>query len=143
MPEKIKEGTILIREGTLLPASLRIEREGWAKGWRLAKNPGGHQLDPAISRAGWNFFYMASEIAATAFGSDEEAALRRAVNGVLTNSGLQRFNSLEIAKTVAHRFLGLSCVTVTAHPRHIQESVILFHAEPHGVWDRGANLAAA
>ena len=142
MAETIKEGAILIREDALLPESLRFESERCTKGWRLVRNLGGHQLDQAISRAGWNFFYMAGEIEATAFGFDEEKALRRAVNRVLTNPESEKFNSLEIAQVAANRFLGLPYVTVTAHPRHIQESVVLFHAQRHAQWDR-ANLAAA
>jgi hypothetical protein len=33
-------------------------------------------------------------------------------------------------------------VTVSAHPRHIQESMFLFHSENHTEWGR-AKLAAA
>jgi hypothetical protein len=38
MPDTIKMGTILIKEGTLLPELLRFESEPCAPGWRLVKN---------------------------------------------------------------------------------------------------------
>ncbi len=37
MANTIKTGTILIREGALLPESLLIESEPYAPGWRLVK----------------------------------------------------------------------------------------------------------
>jgi hypothetical protein len=51
-----------------------------------------------------------------------------------------RFNCLEISQVAAKGFLGLPYVTVAAHPRHIQESMILFHAKRPAEWDR-ARLA--
>ena len=37
MANTIKPGTILIRDGSLLPESLLIESEPYAPGWRLVK----------------------------------------------------------------------------------------------------------
>ena len=142
MAEKIKAGTILIEEGSLLPESLRFESEPYPNGWRLVKNLNGYELDQKTTTAGWNFFYMAVEIKATVFGFDEEKGLRRAVNRLLTNLKSGKFNCLEITQVAAKRFLGLPYVTVSAHPRHIQESVVLFRAQRLAEWDR-AQLAAA
>ena len=142
MADKVKAGTILIEEGTPLPESLRFESESYSNGWRLVKNLNGYELDQKTTKAGWNFFYMAVEIKATAFGSDEEKALRKAVNRVLTRLKSEKFSCLEITQVVAKHFLGLPYVTVSAHPRHIQESVVLFRAQGLAGWDR-AQLAAA
>ena len=38
MPETIKAGTILIKEGALLPEALRLESESCVPGWRLIKD---------------------------------------------------------------------------------------------------------
>jgi hypothetical protein len=51
-------------------------------------------------------------------------------------------NCVEIAHVTAKRFLGLPYVTVSARPRHIQESMFLFHAKRLAEWDQ-AKLAAA
>jgi len=142
MADKINTGTILIKEGTLLPESLRFESEPYSNGWRLVKNLNGYELDQKTTKAGWNFFYMANEIKATVFGLDEEKALRRAVKRVLTNLKSEKLNCLEITRVGGKRFLGLLYVTVSAHPRHIQESVVLFRA-PRPAGRNWAKLAAA
>ena len=143
MADKIKTGTVLIREGTLLPESLRfIESEPYAKGWRLVKNLEACGLDGSIREAGWTFFYMAGGVNATGFGFGLEKTRRGAVNNVLASMKSDRFNCLEIAHVVVKRFLGLACVTVSAHPRHIQESMFLLRAEPVAERNR-ARLASA
>src|SRR3974377_2144526 len=86
-------------------------------------------LDRKIREAGWTFFYMAGGVSATAFGSDLEKTARRAVKNLLATMKLQRCDSLDIAQVVVKRFLGLLYVTVSAHPRHIQQSMFLSHAE--------------
>jgi hypothetical protein len=142
MPDKIKGGTILIQEGALLPESLRFESEPHSQGWRLVKNLDSRGLDRKIRDAGWTFFFMAGGVNATAVGSDLEKTTRRAVKKVLSSMKSDRFNCLEIAQVAAKRFLGLPYVTVSAHPRHIQESMFLFHAKRLAEWDR-AKLTAA
>ncbi len=141
MADKIKMGTILIEEGALLPESLRLETEPYSNGWRLVKNLDGYGLDRKIREAGWTFFYMAGEVHATAVGSDLEKTTRRAVNKVIAYMKSDRLNCLEITQVAAKRFLGLPYLTVSAHPRHIQESMFLSHAERLAEWDR-AKLAA-
>jgi hypothetical protein len=141
MADKIKTGTILIKEGALLPESLRFESERHLKGWRLVKDFDSRGLDRKIREAGWTFFFMAGGANATAVGSDLEKTTRRAVKKVLASMKSDRLNCLEIGQVVVKRFLGLPYVAVSAHPRHIQESMFLFHAERPAAWDR-AELAA-
>jgi hypothetical protein len=142
MADKIKTGTILIEEGALLPEPLRFESEPYAKGWKVVKDLDGDELDRKIRDAGWTFFFMAGEVNATVVGSESENTIRRAVKKVIACVKSDRFNCLEIAQVAVRRFLGLPYVTVSAHPRHIQESMFLFHAERLAEWDR-ARLAAA
>ena len=142
MAAKVKTGTILIKEGVFLPESLRFESEPYSKGWRLVKNLDGYGLDRKICEAGWNFFFMAGEIEANVFGFDVEKTTHRAIKRVLANLKSEKFNSLGITQVAAKRFLGLPYVSVSAHPRHIQESKVLFHLKRVAEWDR-AKLAAA
>ena len=123
MPDTIKTGAILIKEGTLLPGSLRFESESCALGWRLVQNLDGYELGRKINEAGWTFFCLAGEIGTTVFGFDEQKTLRRAVEQILANLESAEFNSLEImrlASEASKRFLGVHYVTVSAQSRHIQ-----------------------
>ena len=92
MANKIKTGTILIEEGALLPESLRFESEPYSKGWKVVKDLDGDGLDRKIREAGWTFFYMAGGVNATAFGSDLEKTIRRAVRKVLASMKSDRLN---------------------------------------------------
>jgi hypothetical protein len=110
MPDTIKTGTILIKEGTLLPEVLRFESEPCAPGWRLVKNLDGYGLGRKIHEAGWTFSWRAGEIGATVFGLDEQKMLGRAVEQILANLESAEFNSLEImrvASEASKRFLGV------------------------------------
>src|SRR6266850_2019922 len=121
--------TILIREGTLLPAGLAVESEVFLPGWRVIKNLDRSALARKIEGANWNFFYLAGEIRATVLGRDRSGTLRRAVKCVLPKQEGQKFNSLEIAKVVSKRFLGIPFMSITAHSRHIQQGIGLVPAK--------------
>ena len=148
MTERIKPGTILIKEGTPLPEWLQFESEHYSSGWRSVTNLDAQGLDREIGEAGWTFFFMAGEVKATVIGSDSERTRRSAAKNLIVNMKADRsnqsnaFNCLEIARVAVNRFLGVPYVTVSAHPRHIQESMFLFHSENHTEWDQ-AKLAAA
>jgi len=145
MPDTIKPGAILIKEGTLLQEVLRFESEPCAPGWRLVKNLDGHRLGRKIHEAGWTFSRRAGEIGATVFGLDEQKMLCRAVEQILANLESPEFNSLEImrvASEASKRFLGVRCVTVSAQSGRIQESAPLFRAKDLPVRDRARSADA-
>src|SRR6267142_4559792 len=98
MPDTIKTGTILIKEGTLLPESLRFESEPCVPGWRLIKDLDGCRLDRKIREAGWTFFCLAGQLGTTVFGIDEQKTLSRAVEQILASPESAEFNSLEIMR---------------------------------------------
>ena len=145
MPDTIKPGTILIKEGTLLPESLRFESESCVPGWRFVKDLDGDGLDRKIREAGWTFFSLAGQLNATVFGIDEQKTLSRAVEQILASPESAEFNSLEImrvASETSKRFLGVRYVTVSAQSRDIQESAPLFRATDLPVRDRTRSAAA-
>ena len=145
MPDTIKTGTILIKEGTLLPEVLRFESEPCAPGWRLVKNLDGYGLDRKIHEAGWTFSWRPGEIGATLSGLDEQMTLRRAVEQILANLETAEFNSLEImrvASEASNRFQGVRYVTVSAQSRDIQESAPLFRAKDLPLRDHARSAAA-
>lgn len=121
--------TIFIKEDTALPTTLSIETEAFLPGWWVVKNLDSQALTREVEGASWNFFYLAGEIRATAFGGDGLGALRRAVKRVLAKQEGQKFNSLELTKIVSKRFLGIPFMSVTAHARHIQKDIGLVAAK--------------
>ena len=125
MLDTINTGTILIQEGTLLPTGLPVESDAFLPGWRAVRNLDGYGLGRKIDEADWNFFYLAGEIKATVVGREGVEALRRAVKQILAERTGQKFNSLEIAKVVSKRFLGVPYLKVFAHSRHVQEGMYL------------------
>ena len=145
MPDTIKTGTILIKEGTLLPEAVRFESEPCVPAWRLVKDLDGCGLDRKIRDAGWTFFCLAGQLGATVFGIDEQKTLSRAVGQILANLESAESNSLEIMRVTSEaskRFLGVRYVTVSAQSRHIQESAFLFGAKDLPVRDRAQSTAA-
>jgi hypothetical protein len=129
MSDVIGTKTIFIKEDTPLPATLSIESESFLPGWRVVGNLDRYALARKIESANWNFFYLAGELRATVLGRDRPGTLRRAVKCVLAKQEGQNFNSLEITKAVPKRFLGIPFMSVTAHSRHIQESISLVPAK--------------
>jgi hypothetical protein len=145
MADAIKMGTILIREGTLLPAGVPLESDVFLPGWRLVKNFEGDGLDQKFHEAGCTFLSVAGEIGATVFGLDEQKTLRKAVEQILAKRGSAEFNSVEIMRVAwetSKRFLGVRSVTVSAQSRDIQEGASLSRAKDLSVKER-ARLAAA
>ena len=136
MAETINTGTILIKDGTILPDALRFESEPCATGWRLVKNLDGYGLGRKISEAGWTFFWLAGELGATVFGFDGQKTVRKAVKRILAHLKPEEFNSLEITQIVSKHFLGVPCTQVRAHPRHVQKSMFLFRHEDLQDWEQ-------
>ena len=134
MARTIEAGTIFIKDDTRLPESLPIERDPYLKGWSRVKNLTSAALDKRLSEFGWTFFFLAGKVKAMAFGSNVAKTTRRAVGKVFANMKSGRFNSLEISRVQAKRFLGLRYVTVDAHLRHVQENIYLFHAKDVLAW---------
>jgi|SRR5208337_1790245 len=142
MTNTINTGTILIKESTILPEGLQLESEPYTKGWRLVKNQCSSGMDRQVSEAGWTLFYMAEEMKASVVGSDLEKTTRRAVKRVIASMKSEKLNCLEITQVAVKHFLGVPYLTVSAHPRHIQESIFLFRAQRVAERER-AKLAAA
>jgi|SRR5580704_1828840 hypothetical protein len=145
MEDVIKTGTILIREGTVLPEVLEIESEPCAPGWRLVKNLDGHGFGRKIHEAGWIFSWQPGEIGTTVFGLDEQRTLRRALERILVNLESAEFNSLEIMRVVSEtskRFLGVRYLTVSAQSRDVRKSAPLVRVSDLPVRDRTRSIAA-
>ncbi len=134
MSAKNTSGTVLIRDNTLLPAGLALEREAFLPGWRIVRNISAYELGRKIQEAHWNFFYLAGAKKAIVFGREQPGALRRAVRQILAKRQGQTCNSLEITNVTSKSVLGIPFLSVSANSRHIQESLYLVPEEgPPGV----------
>lgn len=124
MPDTDGVATILIREGTPLPANLSIKSEAFLPGWRLLKDVDGYGVDNKIREAGWTSVCLAGETRATVSGIDEEKMVRSAIGEILARLKSENFNSLEITRVVSEaskRFLEVRYVTVSAQSQLIQQ----------------------
>jgi len=128
MAFEINVGTILIKNGALLPDDLRFDTEPGVKGWSIVRDFNTRGVDREIQKAGWTFFCLAGETKATTFGIDEQRMARTAIERILAKSRAGEFNSLEITRidsVGSGRFPLIHYVTVSAQARHIQDSLFL------------------
>jgi hypothetical protein len=126
MPDANGVVTILIREGTRLPANQSIESEAFLPGWRLIKGLDGYGLDHKVREAGWPPLCLAGETRTTVSGIDEEKMVRRAILEILARLESEKFNSLEITRVTSvasKRFLEVRYVTVCVQSRLIQQGL--------------------
>lgn len=125
MVHSVQAGTILIREGMLLPKALNVKSARYTDHWRTLTSLSRLRLDDKIRSAGWNFFFLAAQTSSIALGSSGIKTTGRALKRLLAKARSQDFNSLEVTAISSSHFLGLPYTTVSAHLRHIQEGAIL------------------
>jgi hypothetical protein len=142
MREMIKVGTVLIREGTLLPDSLMIESEPYLLGWRSVTGLDGYAMDRKMHDTGWNFFYLAGESRAIAFGREGQESIRKAIKKILAGLKSRNFNSLEITRVAFKHFLGVPYTRVSFHLRNSQKDMVLSGSSNSRAW-KDATLVAA
>jgi hypothetical protein len=129
MTDAIAAGTLLVDERACLPRSLALRSESSAPGWAAARGSR-PEFEKAIEEAGWTYFFMAEEMKATVFGFDRQKAMRAALKRLIADVKSQHCNSIEITRVAGDSFLGLPYVSVSAHPRHIQEGRSAFRPAP-------------
>ena len=122
MTDTIATGSLFIDEGARLPGSLLLQREPHSSGWATVTNVRS-TFEKEIPDAGWTFFFMAGEIKTTVFGFDRQKALSTALNRLIANVKAQKCNSIEITQVLVNSFLKVPYVSVTAHPRHLQQGL--------------------
>ena len=141
MAQTVQAGTILMKEWPGMTTLLGLESEPCSAGWSLLKVLDGSALDRKIHAAGWNFFFMATEVKVMFFGSLGAAKIQNALPRILKKVKEQHFNGLEVTEIVSRRFLGVPYVTISAHSRHMQPSCYLDAAEVRQTNQRNAEWA--
>jgi hypothetical protein len=125
MTPKVQVGTILIEERPLIAQVLGLESEPYSGNWSVIKGLDGFSLDRKIHTAGWNFFFIATEVKVMIFGAIGATNIHSALKRILEKVRQQNFNCFEVTGIVAKRFLGVPYATVSGHSRHIQQSCVL------------------
>ena len=101
---------------------LGLESEPYSGEWTLLRALDVCALDRKIHAAGWNFFFMATEVKVMFFGSVGATKIQNALKRIVKKVQQQHFNSLEVTAIVTRHFLGVPYVTVSAHSRHMQQN---------------------
>ena len=135
MPEMIRAGTVLIKEGTLFPEALQLESTSYSPGWRSVQGLDGYAMDRKTHEAGWTFFYLAGESRATVLGQEGQDTVRRAIRQILAGLKSEKFNSLEITRVAFRHFLGVPYATVSIHIRNVQEGMFLLGGDDAQAWN--------
>ena len=116
----VKCGTMMVREGLVLPGQLDTAMEAYSSGWRTVTHDDAHGFDGRLRQLGWSCFFLAGELKAVWLGPSEAGVLKSAVRGLLSKVRAMGFNSVELTKISKYRWLGIRYVRVCGHARHIQ-----------------------
>ena len=126
MPQEVQVGTILMSQW---PQPLGLESAPYSGNWGVVKTLDGFALERKIRGAGWNFFFIASEVKVMFFGALGAKKIQHALTRILGKVSQQHFNGLEVTGIIAKRFLGLPYAVISAHSRHLQQGCYLDDAE--------------
>jgi hypothetical protein len=121
MEGSVKNGTLMIVEGTALPDSGQITSEPFAKGWRVVTNLRGQGLDKYFNHIGWTVFQKAAPVQASILCLEKSQPFLIAFRKILRNIGAKKFNCLEITSVIKKTFMGVTYVHMSARARNIQQ----------------------
>lgn len=129
MATTIKVGTVFIQNRPLILRTLALESEPYVETWDVLQSPPNTSLDRRIRDTGWNHFFMAAEVRASAPGRLSARSVHRALKQIFAKVRNADFNCLEVTKLIEKRFLGVPYITVCAHSRHIQQGSMMDFAQ--------------
>lgn len=142
MREMIKAGTVLFKDGTLLPDGFTFDSEPYSPGWRSLKGLDGHAINRKIPEVGWTFFFMAGESRTSAIGGEGQETVRRAIKKILAGLKSEKSNSLEITGIVFKTILGIRYAMVSFHLPNLQKGIFLSGNRDSHAW-KDTKLVAA
>jgi hypothetical protein len=117
----VKNGSLIIVEGTPLPDFGKITSEPFSKGWRIVTNLSGQGLDRHFSRVGWTVFQKAAPVQANILCLGKSQPFLKAFRKILQNIGARKFNCLEVTGVVKKTVMGVTYVHMSARARNIQK----------------------
>lgn len=63
MIERLTAGSILMAEGSVMPACIAVETDTYSPGWGMLRGVTRHTMEKAIQAAGWTFFSSLAQFA--------------------------------------------------------------------------------
>jgi hypothetical protein len=136
----IQSGTMMIREGFLLPDSAHLGSHGYSERWRRVLELDSFDFDRKLRAAGWHLFFIAGEWKVIALGWGA-AAIRRGVQRLLNSGRKNHVNCMEITQVTSSHFLGFPYVAIRASRFHIQKDAVLRSSGERTLDDRDRDWA--
>jgi hypothetical protein len=128
MKDGLHVGTMLIQDGTRMPATVVVRTNRCLADWSHIIGSTSAQLGREIEKAGWTLFYMAGEIRRSGFGFNDDSRAARALGRLIDAVKLENCNGIEITQIRQRSFFGLRSTSLIAHARHIQKSRSFYDA---------------
>ena len=124
MPSQILPGTMMMREGILLPDSAEIESQTYSSAWRTLTGIDSFAFDRKLSAAGLHLFFLPGKLQVIEFGRGA-SAVRRGVKRILSRVRKLDLNCMQVTKIEPTWILGLPCLAIHANSFHIQSGRML------------------
>jgi len=122
MPSSVHAGTIFIEDRPLITRALDLDSQPYLGSWGILQTT---NLESHIREAGWQFFFMATNLNARVLGSARPETVKRALKHIFSKVRHLDFNCLQVVSILEGRFLGVPYTTVSVHSRHIQQGCLL------------------
>lgn len=124
MSTDLQSGSMMIRQGFLLPDSAQLKSRSYSKTWRSMVGLDNFALARELSAAGWHLFFLAGESKVIELGWGA-SPVRRGIKRILTGGRKLNLNCMQIKKVTSSHFLGIPYAAVHACCFHIQKDAVL------------------
>ena len=118
---RIAPGTVLMKEDTPLPVSIRITRQAGWLGWVAIKSLDPRGLDRQLREVGWTIHLQERSVEKGSFGFNAEARFDRAMCSAIRHAQTDHCNCLEFDQMTEKSICGIPYTSVSIHGRHIEE----------------------
>ena len=118
-PLEILPGTMMMREGMLLPESAQVESRHYSKAWRVLIGVDSFAFDQKLSGTELRLLFLAGELKVLEFGWGP-SAVRRGINRIFSRLRKLDANCMQVTEIKSVRILGLPWVAIRADSFHIQ-----------------------
>ena len=116
----MRQHSIFLRTGCLLPDGLDLIQEKFDEAWSSAGDIIASALDQKVRHAGWHFMWLVGTYSRHGFGRTARTAISKAITLAL-NEVKARFNAAELGWVSVSRYPGFQIAKVTIHARQIQQ----------------------
>jgi len=118
---RIAPGTVLMKEDTALPVSVRITRQASWYGWVAIKSIDPRGFDKQLRDAGWTIRLREGSVEKGSFGFDAESRFDRAMRSAIRHAQTGNCNCLEFDQMTEKSYCGIPYTSISVHARHIGE----------------------